>query len=197
MSNQYTLRNRVEKEKIGTIKDIVLAQTIDGVLNDGDNYYSNIEKKPETNIPSAYNQYITIDFTDKNFDITQIDQSFITMTVRAHIDTTFGTWKPWDDANIVAGDVGTPDEGKQWVMVDGEKVYIIPTDLDTGMTSFNLNKCMEEFKKGTYYYIALKNASDLLNEYTIYRNGVVVDNTLQNDGTNESWLMHLYDDKAQ
>jgi hypothetical protein len=79
----YNLVQQVNGQRVGSISDVLSKNIIKDIVNDGDNFTNFKEIDPESQMPAGFNQEVIIRLTDADFDITQMNESFLSMTVHA------------------------------------------------------------------------------------------------------------------
>ena len=82
----YPFRQEIERQKTGSISSVLAQNIIKDVTNDGGHYTNWKEIEPESQMPSAHNQEIIIRLTDANLDITQLNETFLSLNVKATLN---------------------------------------------------------------------------------------------------------------
>ena len=82
----YPLRQNVDRQRTGSISSVLEQNIIKDVTNDGAHYTNWKEIEPESQMPSGFNQEIIIRLTDANFDITQMNETFISLNIKATLN---------------------------------------------------------------------------------------------------------------
>ncbi|KAA6388684.1 MAG: hypothetical protein EZS28_015790 [Streblomastix strix] len=121
------------------------------VKNDGLNTFITTEVEPISHIPCSHLSEIEINLTTNEVDVTQIQDSFIHLTIDAELIINFNTL-PVIDATIA---------------------------------------------DGVFLFVGLKNSTDIIRGYSIKHRGMTVTNTLQTEGTMESFVTNLYKPKGE
>ncbi len=149
---QYAFSNKIQREQTGTISEVLGHHIVKEVNNDGAHYFGHTEVDPESQMPCGYSGEIILPFTDKMFDVTQMDQTFISATLHATLH------------------------------FSSDMVPALSPTTDA--------------QRGMFIHVGLKSGSNVFKDYAIHHRGRIVDFSLQNNATVESFLMNLYLDKA-
>ncbi|KAA6385874.1 MAG: hypothetical protein EZS28_018599 [Streblomastix strix] len=72
-------------QQAGTIEETLLGNAVVPFTNDGEHHYSIKEIKPESQIPALFDKEIIISLSDTDHDITQIQNSFLSVVLTANI----------------------------------------------------------------------------------------------------------------
>ncbi|KAA6364455.1 MAG: hypothetical protein EZS28_040018, partial [Streblomastix strix] len=72
-------------QQVGTIKETLLGNAVVPFTNDGEHHYSIKEIKPESQMPALFYKEIIISLSDTDHDITQIQNSFLSVVLTANI----------------------------------------------------------------------------------------------------------------
>ncbi|KAA6374934.1 MAG: hypothetical protein EZS28_029540 [Streblomastix strix] len=72
-------------QQLGTIEATLKSNTVDAFRNDGEHHYSIKEIKPESQMPALFDKEILISLSDTNHDVTQIQNSFLSIVLTANI----------------------------------------------------------------------------------------------------------------
>ena len=88
MSNRHVTQ-ALGKDKAGNIEQFLKSHNNFVSLNDGVNYYDIKQIEPESQMPAIGNKEIEIVLTDNDFDVTQINDSYLTLDVIGKVNCTF------------------------------------------------------------------------------------------------------------
>ncbi|KAA6364383.1 MAG: hypothetical protein EZS28_040090, partial [Streblomastix strix] len=72
-------------QQAGTIEETLLGNAVVPFTNDGEHHYSIKEIKPESQMPALFDKEIIISLSDTDHDITQIQNSFLSVVLTANI----------------------------------------------------------------------------------------------------------------
>ncbi|KAA6327462.1 MAG: hypothetical protein EZS28_053819, partial [Streblomastix strix] len=72
-------------QQLGTIEATLKSNSIDAFRNDGEHHYSIKEIKPESQMPALFDKEIMISLSDSDHDVTQIQNSFISIVLTANV----------------------------------------------------------------------------------------------------------------
>ncbi|KAA6386783.1 MAG: hypothetical protein EZS28_017692 [Streblomastix strix] len=72
-------------QQAGTIEETLLGNAVVPFTNDGEHHYSIKEIKPESQMPALFDKQIIISLSDTDHDITQIQNSFLSVVLTANI----------------------------------------------------------------------------------------------------------------
>ncbi|KAA6385507.1 MAG: hypothetical protein EZS28_018965, partial [Streblomastix strix] len=72
-------------QQAGTIEETLLGNAVVPFTNDGEHHYSIKENKPESQMPALFDKEIIISLSDTDHDITQIQNSFLSVVLTANI----------------------------------------------------------------------------------------------------------------
>ncbi|KAA6384864.1 MAG: hypothetical protein EZS28_019611 [Streblomastix strix] len=71
--------------QLGTIEATLKSNSVDAFRNDGEHHYSIKEIKPESQMPALFDKEILISLSDSDHDVTQIQNSFISIVLTANV----------------------------------------------------------------------------------------------------------------
>ncbi|KAA6390885.1 MAG: hypothetical protein EZS28_013587 [Streblomastix strix] len=72
-------------QQLGTIEVTLKSNSVDAFRNDGEHHYSIKEIKPESQMPALFDKEILISLSDTDHDITQIQNSFLSIELTANV----------------------------------------------------------------------------------------------------------------
>ncbi|KAA6324752.1 MAG: hypothetical protein EZS28_054151, partial [Streblomastix strix] len=72
-------------QQLGTIEATLKSNSVDAFRNDGEHHYSIKEIKPESQMPALFDKEILISLSDSDHDVTQIQNSFISIVLTANV----------------------------------------------------------------------------------------------------------------
>ncbi|KAA6354316.1 MAG: hypothetical protein EZS28_050157 [Streblomastix strix] len=72
-------------QQLGTIEATLKSNSVDAFRNDGEHHYSIKEIKPESQMPALFDKEILISLSDSDHDVTQIQNSFISIVLTAKV----------------------------------------------------------------------------------------------------------------
>ncbi|KAA6367589.1 MAG: hypothetical protein EZS28_036884 [Streblomastix strix] len=72
-------------QQAGTIEEALLGNAVVPFTNDGEYHYSIKEIKPESKMPALFDKKIIVSLSDTDYDIIQIQNSFLSVVLTANI----------------------------------------------------------------------------------------------------------------
>ena len=85
MALRNQLARAVRAQETGSIAQVLDTFRGEEVTNDGANFVQTMEIQPDSQVPGGYGQDIRIRITDQNLDVTQMDKTFLSFTIRLRI----------------------------------------------------------------------------------------------------------------
>ncbi|KAA6368381.1 MAG: hypothetical protein EZS28_036091 [Streblomastix strix] len=82
--NRFLMKT-IHSQQVGTIEETLLDNAVVPLSNDGEYHYSIKEIKPESQMPTLFDKEIIISLLDTDHDITQIQNSFLSIVLTANI----------------------------------------------------------------------------------------------------------------